>query len=70
MEGWVGLRIAPFKAMATDRPTLAQALDEDRKAYERAQAQPPMTGFADLSGRLQLALRLDQAILLREEQRD
>ncbi len=56
--------------MATDRPTLAQALDEDRKAYERAQARAPVARFAALSGRLQLALRLDQAILLREEQRD
>ncbi len=53
--------------MATDRPTLAQALDEDRKAYERAQARAPVARFAALSGRLQLALRLDQAILLREE---
>ncbi len=65
-----GPRIAPLEPMATDRPTLAQALDEDRKAYERAQPRAPVAGFAALSGRLQLALRLDQAILLREEQRD
>lgn len=45
--------------MTSERPTLAQALDEDRKAFERAQAQGPETGFASLSTRLQVAFGLD-----------
>ena len=54
----MGAAFALHGRMSLNRPTLAQALDEDRRAYERSLPKSSETGLTSLSGRLQDALGL------------